>query len=890
MRISILFLAVFLHVAAFSQEKSTTDTTLRSSSLDEVVVIGSRGGARSKMESPVPVDVIRISNMIMNSGRMDLTANLNFSAPSFNFNRQSGTDGADHVNIGTLRGLGPDHTLVLINGKRRHSTALVAIFGTRGRAQSGVDLNSFPQMAVDRIEILRDGASAQYGSDAIGGVMNILLKEGPSNWTISTGIAGYADRKFNTYYQRANNHYLHSNPIDGVASNFSINKGFALGKKGGSINASMEYNTLGKTFRQVQSTDIKDPEGLPLINTIRQAFGDGSMQSFGAMYNLQLPLKKGMRFYSFGSYTTKSSQAYAFTRNWKSSPHRFPRNTDGSLIFVPDIMFKSGSDDTSYNPQIHTAIQDIAVVAGLSGQTAKGWQWDFSNAVGHNRFNYFGYKTFNASIVGNANKTSFDDGGFSFLQNTLHLDVSKEFGQKNKGGYKLSFGSELRYERYQIFKGEEGSYKAYPNSSGLEQTPGSQGFPGFSPADERTANRTVAGLYGDIEYTPNKRLLLSGAVRFENYSDFGAVATVKAAARYKLADQFNLRGSFSTGYRAPSLQQKYFSNTLTSFSSGVLVQSRIANNDDELTRLAGIPSLKQETSVNGSIGFSWRPTANLSFTVDAYQIQLKNRVVLSGLFSAEDANLPVALTNRLKSLGVVTAQFFSNAVNTTNKGLDVVATYQTAPQRKHQFRATVVANFQQAVIDQINVPSALQNTKYATDPYYTSRAKYFSNELPSAFFSTREAYFMKASAPRSKYIASLQYTRNTLSVGARFTYFGKIELTGFGDPDYDGVYPMVPADDPSNAPNALNFNDGIYVPEVFIYSGKMTTDLYANIQLKKGLNWSLGVDNLFNVHPDLSVNPLAKYWAGDNETGGPWEGVQMGYNGMRIFTKLLLNF
>jgi len=820
MRIHFLLLAVFAQFTASSQDNKSIDSTVRTSSLDEVVVIGSRGGGRSILQSPVPVDVIRISSMMMNSGRMDLTANLNFSAPSFNFNRQSGTDGADHVNIGTLRGLGPDHTLVLINGKRRHSTALVAVFGTRGRAQSGVDLSSFPQSAVDRIEILRDGASAQYGSDAIGGVMNIILKKDPSEWTVSTGISGYADRKFNTYYQRADNNYLYAQPIDGIASNFSAHKGFALGKKGGFINVALEYNTLGKTFRQVKSTDIKDPEGLPLINTIRQAFGDGSMQSAGAMYNLELPLKKGMQFYSFGSFNNKSSQAYAFTRNWKSSPHRFPRKTDGSLIFVPDIMFKSGSDDTSYNPQIHTAIRDISIVAGLSGASKKGWQWDLSNSIGQNRFNYFGYNTFNASIVGDASKTSFDDGGFNFLQNTLHFDVSKIYGQKDKGGVKLSFGSELRYERYQIAKGEEASYKAYTNTAGLEQTPGSQGFPGFSPADEITANRTVAGAYGDVDYTPNNRLLVTGALRFENYSDFGAVATVKTSARYKLSDGFNLRGSFSTGYRAPSLQQKYFSNTLTSFSSGVLVQSRISNNNDALTRLAGIPSLKQETSVNGSLGFSWRPTSTISFTVDAYQIQLKNRVVLSGLFSAEDKNLPVALTNRLKSLGVVTAQFFSNAVNTTNRGLDLVATYQTPMQRKHQFRATLVANFQQAVIDQINVPAALQNSKYATDPYYTSRAKYFSGEVPSAFFSTREAYFMKASAPRSKYILSLDYTRKQFSAGVRFTYFGNVELTGFGDPDYDGVYPMVPADDPANAPNSLNFNDGTYVPEIFMYSVK----------------------------------------------------------------------
>lgn len=231
---SLFVFALVVNILQLSAQDTKTDTTIFKSTIEEVVVIGTRGGARTRTESPVPVDVIRLADMAINTGRMDLTANLNFAAPSFNFNKQSGSDGADHVNVGTLRGLGPDQTLVLINGKRRHSLALVAIFGTRGRANSGVDLSSFPQLAVDRIEILRDGASAQYGSDAIAGVINLQLKKGPSDWTIITGLGGYNDNKFNSNQFRSNNQYLYKGPIDGVGGTFSANKGFTLGKKAGS--------------------------------------------------------------------------------------------------------------------------------------------------------------------------------------------------------------------------------------------------------------------------------------------------------------------------------------------------------------------------------------------------------------------------------------------------------------------------------------------------------------------------------------------------------------------------------------------------------------------------------------------------------------------------------
>ena len=836
--------------------------TASTSDLQDVILVGSRGAGRVKTESPVPVDVIKISEVAINTARMDLTSSLNYAAPSFNYNKQSGADGADHVDIGTLRGLGPDQTLVLINGKRRHSTALVGLFGTRGRGNSGVDLNGFSQASVDRIEILRDGASAQYGSDAIAGVMNVILRKNTNEWNITTGLAGYYDKKFNTNQFKDNKDYLYSGPIDGVTSALQANRGFNLGKKGGFINLSFDVLDQGKTFRQAASSDIADKDGLP-TNTWRQGFGDGSLTSYGAMMNLELPLGDNIKFYAFGGMNNKRSDAYAYTRNWSARPTRFPVNSDGSLKFVPEIMFQSGSGDTSFNPRIQAQIQDISMVTGFSKDNKNGWNWDFSNAFGYNDFHYYGAGTFNASDIGNVTKTNFDDGGFNFLQNTTNFDLSKQYGTVNNGGLRVAYGAELRYEAYRINRGEVASYKAYPNNFGLEQAPGAQGFPGFSPYDEVDANRMVTGMYGDLEYTPSDAFLLTGAVRVENYSDFGAVSTFKTSFRYKLTNNFNVRGSFSTGYRAPSLQQKYFSNTLTSFSNGGLVQSRVANNDDPITKLAGIPSLKQETSNNMSLGFSWKPMQGLSVTVDGYQIKMKDRVVLSGLFSAGDETLPTALTDKLNSLGVATAQFFANAVNTTNTGVDIVVDYQKKLSATEKLKFLLVGNLQGIEIDAINVPDALNTNEYNAN----------------TFFNDREKFFLKASAPASKFSFTADYTKKKVSIGARVTYFGKLTLTGFGY-NGDGINPEVPTDADEN----------VFLPEHFNYGGKFTTDIYSNIQLSKKVSFILGADNIFNVHPDFAVNPQAKWWAGDNETGGPWDGVQMGYNGLRLFTKLAFRF
>ena len=853
--------------------------TLGGAELNEVVFVGSRGGARAKIETPVPVDVIRINQVGLPTAKMDLTSVLNYAAPSFNYNKQSGADGADHVDLGTLRGLGPDQTLVLINGKRRHPTALVALFGTRGRGNSGIDLNAFPEAAVDRIEILRDGASAQYGSDAMAGVMNILLKKDINHWTINTGWSGYYDTKNNARKFNAGNQYVSGNAIDGGSYTLSVNNGFAIGKNGGFVNISADFLRQAKTYRQADTANPGSKSSLLGINKGRRAFGDGSLTTGGLMYNMEIPFSANGKasFYSFGGYNYKTSDAYAYSRNFSARPDRFPVDAGGNMINVPSIMRVSNEGETYFNPHIQTHIQDISLALGIKGSLGANWDWDLSNTIGRNNFHYYGDKTFNASRIGQSTPNHFDDGGFNFLQNTVNFDVNKTF--KNVGqGLNLGLGTEFRYERYGIFQGEQASFESYYKKNlyypvlGDSATPaaGSQGFPGFSDKDVVNAHRTNIGVYADAALDITKEWLVDGALRFEHYSDFGSLLTGKLATRYKVSSNFNIRGSFSTGFRAPSLAQIHFSNTLTSFSGGNLVESIISPNTSALTKAAGIPALKQETSLNGSLGFSWKPLTNLTITVDGYIVKVKDRVVLSGLFAADPTVLPPAFVNQFPA-GVSTAQFFANAVNTTNTGLDVVADY-TLRWNKNTLKFLLAGNIQHINIDDIHIPDVLNTSKL----------------LQKTFYSDREEAFLKASAPKAKFSLGADYTRSKLGLGVHMTYYGKIVLMGYGDagapsgdnPNYAGINPQVPSD----------ANPSIYVPEVYNYTGKITTDVYVSYKFSKNISVFAGADNVFNVHPNLGVNPLAKGYAGDNESGGPWDSVQMGFNGRRLFGKLALNF
>src|SRR5450631_1788384 len=369
--------------------------------LGEVVVLGSRRAPRVKIESPVPVDIVKVNSLEQTTSLPNLESQLNMAVPSFNYNKQSGADGADAMDFASLRGLGYDQTLVLINGKRRHLSAFVTEFGTRGRGNGGTDLNAIPEAAIDRVEILRDGASAQYGSDAIAGVINIILKKDVNKFYAVVGVSGYNDNPYNTLYNVDPSQYYTGSKIDGQTLKIDLNYGLPIGKNGGFFNIGANFLTIGKTFRALPDTNwSSDPYSkkvAPYIAEYRRAFGDGSITSGGAMYNMEIPIiGTKTTFYSFGGYNYKHSNVYAWSRNFYDNPQKFPTDAGGNLQFVPGIMRvfdpTPGQLDTAnvfYNPQEDVYIQDASFAAGIRGTVGDNWDWDLSNVTGYNNMHYY---------------------------------------------------------------------------------------------------------------------------------------------------------------------------------------------------------------------------------------------------------------------------------------------------------------------------------------------------------------------------------------------------------------------------------------------------------------------------------------------------------------------
>lgn len=864
------------------------------SDLEQVVLIGTRGVPRAKTETAVPVDVIAVGQNSLSTARPDLSSQLNMTVPSFNYNRQSGGDGSDAIDFASLRGLGFDHTLVLVNGKRRHMSAIVNQGGTRGRGNSGTDLNSIPEATIDRIEILRDGASAQYGSDAIAGVMNIILKKSVNKLSVNAGYSGYYDHKYNSRNAVDPSQFYTGTPIDGNTVTLGMDYGLRIGKHDGFINFGGNFLTQGKTFRAEPDTNMSVNSKALTPNTWRRAFGEGAVTSGGGMVNAEIPVAgTSTKFYFFGGYNYKHSNVYAWTRNFAKNPEKFPTDNAGNLVFVPGIMRIASTGDGNigpanvyYNPQEDVYIKDASFAAGFNGTAFGSWDWDISNVVGYNDFHYHGGKTFNASLMPETlqpTRNSFDDGGFSFLQNTANLDVSRHFDGVGSG-LTLSFGGEFRYEKYKLYKGEEDSYKnggAYFVSGGdtTYKASGSEGFPGFQPGDETNKHRTNVGGYADVAIDITRQWLVDAAARFENYSDFGFVNTYKLASRYKVTHNFNIRGAVSTGFRAPTLQQINFSNTNTTIVKGELVYTKLVPNYSPITKAAGIPDLKQEKSVNGSLGFTWQPVKSLTFTVDGYWVKVKDRIVMTGNFDATIPEIAPFLESNVPPVGSV--NFFANAVNTTNKGIDVVVDY-VKHWGKNTFKVLLAGNVQTISIDKINVPGPFK------DSYLHEQT----------FYSTREQAFLKASAPHEKFSLAIEYNPGKFTVGTHLTYWGKLTTQGYG---YAGIPALAGTGGPGDpaisgaglgySPMVVTDDGKSVVPENFVFSGKVTTDVYISYKVSKNLVWYVGVDNLFNVHPDQSVVKNARNMSwGDSESGGPFDAVQMGFNGMRMFSKVAFNF
>ncbi|NVK66457.1 MAG: TonB-dependent receptor [Flavobacteriales bacterium] len=758
------------------------------STADEDVELGSRFAPKSQIESPVALELVS-SEEIINSGYLSLSEVLMYLVPSFNSNRQTIADGTDHIAPSTVRGLGSDQFLVLIDGKRRHSSSLVNVNGTIGRGSVSTDLDAIPITAIDHIEIMRDGAGAQYGSDAIAGVINIILKDHTTSFSLLTA------------YQPT---------IAGDGDELAIGVNYGVGSGSGYLNFSTEFrnresiNRAGEYTGTVYTLDTVQDQQLIQQNDFYNQTGFegkrtmevGGASTFdgGIFLNGAIDAGDKAEVYMNGGFNYRQGMAHAF--------YRFPKEEDKVVLELhPD----------GFSPEIHTDILDRSITFGLRGKN-QGWLIDLSTTLGDNSFDYSVRNSNNASM-GIASPTDFYAGGFVYGQNITNLDFSKSLGSVlGLERIDLAFGSEFRVENYSIVAGDAESWIDGGDTlvDGTARVAGSQGFIGFQPENELDKRRTNAAVYGDIDWHILEDLLLETAIRYENYSDFGSNVNWKVASRYKIGDMLSIRGAVGTSFRAPSLQQRYFNNISTQFINDEAFQVGTFNNESAAANQFGIERLKAETSTNTSVGFTLKPKGGFTFNADGYYMKIKDRIVLSGLFSTGFESL-------LNPINVGAAQFFTNAANTETAGVDVSTSYNIVI-KSGIIRISLKYNHSvTSMSDSVNVSGVLQGNA-------------------ETLFNREEVSRLEVAQPRNKAILLMDYSMKKWNFSLRNTYFGSVTYI---HPD-DG--------DPQNW--VLNEYTGKVESRDQTFKPKVLTDVNVNFRVNKNLNLSVGGTNIFNIYPD----------------------------------------
>ena len=853
--------------------------------LDEVVLVGSRNKNRTVANTPVPVDVIDVAELLSAGPQVSVNDILNYVAPSFTSTSQTVSDGTDHIDPAALRGLGPDQVLVLVNGKRRHTTSLVNVNSTVGRGSVGTDMNTIPAFSIKRIEILKDGAAAQYGSDAIAGVINIVLKN-------SEGLEFQVNQGSN-WGDQTNNQ---SGGMDGESFQFDVNYGIPLDDNGGFINFTGSLSTRAPSYRagaegfsgqifdasnsvewiglnsgagsditqyslsQIQTfaqgvtyfpfslknqingaNSIDELRGLLNFNTsedelatrglTRQDFsmrvGQSRLRNGKFMANMEFQINDDFSFYAFGGISHRKGNAAGF--------YRRPAQSRAFTGLYPAGML----------PEINSIVNDESIAVGIKGKQGD-WDIDFSNTYGKNSFDFNIGNSSNASLQ-QASPLEVYAGGFSFTQNTTNLDLTK-FYDDVMSGLNVAVGSEYRMEAYDITAGQEESWATYDVNGeiwngdaatqvtdffGRSRPGGIQVFPGFRPANERNATRNSYAFYGDLELDVNKNLFLSGAIRYENYSDFGSTFNWKLAGIVKVSDNVNIRAAASTGFRAPSLAQLNFNTISTNFISGVPYEVGTFSNDSQIAGALGIPQLKQEESFSASFGFTAKiPDANLSLTVDGFFTGIDDRVVLTGNF-----NIPDGIVT-----GAESARFFANAIDTETKGFDIVVSHKGAISDL-SFSSDLAVTFAYTQrVDDINSSSVL-----------ASQA--------GTYFGERESYFLETATPRFKANLGHMLQGDKWRLFVRNSFFGAVT-----NPDV--------TQEPS-----LNGTGANYHP---IFGDKVLTDMSFGYDVSENMTLTIGSSNIFNVFPDASPSNLTS----GNNFIYPRVTSQFGINGRTVFARL----
>ncbi len=797
---------VFSYVGFNSQEVTVSGNTVNVTmqagvALDEIILVGNRAKPRTILDSPVPIDNISVAEL-RNTGQPTVDKMLTYKVPSFNSTNQTISDATAHFDPADLRGLGPSRTLVLVNGKRKNQSALVYINDTPGKGEVGVDLKSIPAAAIERIEVLRDGASAQYGSDAIAGVINMVLKKDVEYTTVNA-TAGVTTEG------------------DGFNYGVDVNTAIKAGDNGGYINLTFAYYEQEETDR----SGVPGGDGLfgvifgddDILNgttpwlqanpDLGMTVGQPEIKKLDAFFNAGVPFKNGNgEFYTFGGVTYRTGKSFAL--------YRVP-------YWIPDtfnLLHEAGTTYQGFQPTFETKILDNNFTVGTKWEM-HGFNVDLSGTHGRNSVGYDVNNSINLDL-GASSPTSFDVGAYTFSNTLANLDVSRSFDQVN-----LAFGAEVKKERFTAVAGDPASYFGG----------GVQSFPGLQPSNAVRATRSNYGLYADLEWEPTEEFLIGGAVRYEDFSDFGDNTSWKINGRYTLGDnQGAIRASVSTGFRAPSLHQIYLSNIQTLVSGGTVSNQGTFNNVDPIIRDGlGVPQLTAETSENISAGITYKPVPNLSLSADFYSVKVDDRVLFTGEIGFDgDAGTTNPVEQILLDNSITSLKFFVNAVNTKTTGVDLVANYRNIELGNGELDVALSANFNETKIEgAIGTPPLLAANGY----------EIFNRKEQSRIISAR---------PKSKVLLGFDYNINKFNFILNNTYFGEVTWQHASDPANDQTF-----------------------------AGKIVTDLVINYEISNKFSIYASASNLLNVYPDvIDTN-------GDfvTDLGGrfkyPWEVNQFGFNG-----------
>ena len=805
--------------AAMAQDQSAAE-------VGDVVVTGIRGGApRTAIESPTPIDVFN-AEQLSQGAQTGVFESIRYLVPSFNLPTRAGGGSATVIATGSLRGLNPDQTLVLVNGKRRHRTALINSVSTLYNGSVGVDLNMLPSSAISRVEVLRDGAAAQYGSDAVAGVINVILNKSAEGGQISVSHGQNFDRQ------------------DGKFVNVDADIGFALGENG-FANLSYSYMDRGASNRAVPIADSvrlyplvngqPDPREKTIDRLVTTNYGQMPQESNVFGLNAEYRLNPDVELYGFGTYGKRVSDL-----NWTFRPA-----TD--VLALPEIA------PDGFRAQTVIKDEDYELVGGARG-TLRGWDWDLSTSYGTNISDWEN-NSFNASL-GPSSPRHFYIGQLRSAEWVNALDVTRGFELDNAGDLQVSFGLQHRRENYQIKQGDEaswiqGTYVRPVGQPGAGQilAPGSQSTPGFRPEDEADVSRNNYSVYGELGWNPNERLYLGAAVRYENFDDSAGDTTIyKLSGRYEFNDWFAVRASYNTGFRAPSLAQQAYSATTSQLrdvvGNGILVPLLLKNlqvNSPEAIALGAKP-LTPELSKNLSAGFTLTPWRNFALTLDAYQIDVDDRIAVTSTFSPLDTRLSAdgvttigkQIQNILVANGLspeISGQYYTNAIDTRTRGVDLVVTYKLPTERYGLFDFSLGYNHNKTEITGIvaNPPqlAALGNIE---------------------LFDRSKRAALTESLPKSKVSANANWSLGRVSANLRATRFDSFVTR-----------------------NATNPAQDRNIDAEWIVDAQVNYDLNEQVRL------STGVNNLFNKYPTQVDAPSAAL--GTNQysglapfgfTGGSW--------------------